>query len=259
MDGHLLPLHELTTSTRALGDNHYNCPVVAYYPEIIAANMPMLGGVTLHQRLCWACTSGADFPEKSDWPFWQRYFDGHHTCADVKRGGGPGLCRAGGVSCAPCGKRAMSIIAGARSEGKPIIVPGRAALPRRSGDQPRHRPAASTRLGLAVDLGGLPERQGERFPAHVLNQWTYHARLYAAAKYIGTQPDMELVQLISFGCGLDAITSDEVPRDHRGASGKIYTQIKIDEITNLGTVKVRLTKPAGRAWNRRRDKTPWQN
>ncbi len=43
----------------------------------------------------------------------------------------------------------------------------------------------------------------------MLNQWTYHARLYAAAKYIGTQKDMELVQLISFGCGLDAITSDE--------------------------------------------------
>lgn len=79
----------------------------------------------------------------------------------------------------------------------------------------------------------------QKFPVHVLNQWTYHSRLYAAAKYVGSQPDMELVQLISFGCGLDAITSDET-RSILEEAGKIYTQIKIDEITNLGTVKVRL-------------------
>ena len=79
----------------------------------------------------------------------------------------------------------------------------------------------------------------QKFPVHVLNQWTYHSRLYAAAKYVGGQPDMELVQLISFGCGLDAITSDET-RSILEEAGKIYTQIKIDEITNLGTVKVRL-------------------
>ena len=79
----------------------------------------------------------------------------------------------------------------------------------------------------------------QKFPTSVLNQWTYHSRLYTAAKYVGTQEDMELVQLISFGCGLDAITSDETRRILEGM-GKIYTQIKIDEITNLGTVKVRL-------------------
>ena len=79
----------------------------------------------------------------------------------------------------------------------------------------------------------------EKFHVNVLNQWTYHARLYAAAKYISDKPDMELVQLVSFGCGLDAITTDEV-RSIIEKSGKIYTQIKIDEITNLGTVKVRL-------------------
>ena len=78
-----------------------------------------------------------------------------------------------------------------------------------------------------------------RFHVNVLNQWTYHARLYAAAKYIADKDDIELVQLVSFGCGLDAITTDEV-RSIIEESGKIYTQIKIDEITNLGTVKVRL-------------------
>ena len=74
---------------------------------------------------------------------------------------------------------------------------------------------------------------------NVLNQWTYHSRLYAAASYVATQPDMNLVQLVSFGCGVDAVTTDEVKEIlHRG--GKIYTQLKIDEITNLGAVNIRL-------------------
>ena len=73
----------------------------------------------------------------------------------------------------------------------------------------------------------------------VLNQWTYHSRLYAAAKYIADQPDMNLVQLVSFGCGVDAITTDET-REILQREGKLYTQIKIDEIANLGAVNIRL-------------------
>ena len=68
----------------------------------------------------------------------------------------------------------------------------------------------------------------KKFSTAVLNQWTYHSRLYAAARYIAGQEDMNLVQLVSFGCGVDAITTDEV------------REIKIDEITNLGAVKIRL-------------------
>ena len=79
---------------------------------------------------------------------------------------------------------------------------------------------------------------------NVLNQWTYHARLYNAAKYAATQADTELVQLVSFGCGLDAITTDEV-RLVLEANGKLYTQIKIDEITNLGAVTIRLRSLLG--------------
>ncbi len=79
----------------------------------------------------------------------------------------------------------------------------------------------------------------QRFATHVLNQWTYHSRLYAAAKYVSTRSDMELVQLVSFGCGVDAITTDEV-REILESKNKIYTQIKIDEITNLGAVKIRI-------------------
>ena len=78
----------------------------------------------------------------------------------------------------------------------------------------------------------------------VLNQWTYHARLYRAAKYASEHEDTELVQLVSFGCGVDAITTDEV-RDILEQTGKFYTQIKIDEITNLGAVKIRLRSLLG--------------
>ena len=73
----------------------------------------------------------------------------------------------------------------------------------------------------------------------VLNQWTYHARMYDAARYIASQKDMNLVQLVSFGCGLDAVTTDEVKDILRGED-RIYTQIKIDEITNLGAVRIRM-------------------
>jgi predicted nucleotide-binding protein (sugar kinase/HSP70/actin superfamily) len=73
----------------------------------------------------------------------------------------------------------------------------------------------------------------------VLNQWTYHARLYQAARYVGQNADMNLVQLVSFGCGIDAITTDEV-RDILKEHGKFYTQIKIDEIDNLGAARIRL-------------------
>ena len=79
----------------------------------------------------------------------------------------------------------------------------------------------------------------ERFPTSVLNQWTYHSRLYAAAKYCGSQPDMDLIQLVSFGCGLDAITTDET-KEILLEKGKLYTLLKIDEITNLGAVNIRI-------------------
>ena len=79
---------------------------------------------------------------------------------------------------------------------------------------------------------------------NVLNQWTFHARLYRAARYAAEHRDTELVQLVSFGCGVDAITTDEV-RSILEDSGKFYTQIKIDEITNLGAVRIRLRSLLG--------------
>jgi predicted nucleotide-binding protein (sugar kinase/HSP70/actin superfamily) len=76
-------------------------------------------------------------------------------------------------------------------------------------------------------------------PRTVLNQWTFQSRMYNAARYICTQPDMQMVQLVSFGCGTDAITTDEL-RTILESHGKLYTQLKIDDISNLGAVKIRV-------------------
>ena len=76
-------------------------------------------------------------------------------------------------------------------------------------------------------------------PRTVLNQWTFQSRMYNAARYVCTQPDMQVVQLVSFGCGTDAITTDEM-RSILEGGGKLYTQLKIDDINNLGAVKIRI-------------------
>ena len=76
-------------------------------------------------------------------------------------------------------------------------------------------------------------------PRKVLNQWTFQARMYNAARYVCAQPDMEVIQLVSFGCGIDAITGDEM-RSILEEGGKLYTQLKIDDISNLGAVKIRI-------------------
>ena len=95
------------------------------------------------------------------------------------------------------------------------------------------------RQGAAVISEDSVSWHEQKFQTSVLNQWTYHSRLYAAAKYCTENPDMDLVQLVSFGCGLDAVTTDET-REILQAGSKLYTQLKIDEITNLGAVNIRL-------------------
>ncbi len=217
-----------------LGDNHYNCPVVAYYPEVLAGNCAELESVKfiydyigLHRPkdfVVKACdVLHARFPDitkgevkaASDAAYaeYQRHMD------DIRA-------------------RGREIIDEARRQGKRIIV--LAGRPYHIDPEVNHGiDTLITRSGAAVVTEDSVSQYVEKFPTGVLNQWTYHSRLYAAAKYCCSQPDMDLVQLVSFGCGVDAITTDET-RDilHRG--GKLYTQLKIDEITNLGAVRIRL-------------------
>jgi len=101
-------------------------------------------------------------------------------------------------------------------------------------------PELITSYGLAVlTEDSVSHLNPVERPLIVLDQWMYHSRLYAAANFVKTREDLDLIQLNSFGCGLDAITTDEVS-DILTKSGKIYTSLKIDEVNNLGAARIRI-------------------
>lgn len=213
-------------------DNHYNCPVVAYYPELLKANISELNSenfispyIDLNNRkhvskVLAESLSKYKVTAKQALDAVNKGFESLESYhRDIQ-------------------KKGQEIIAEARKNNQKIIV--LAGRPYHIDEEINHgMHKLITGLGMAVitedsiaHLGHLPE-------LGVLNQWTYHSRLYKAAQYVTTQPDMQLVQLVSFGCGIDAITTDEV-RSILENNGKLYTQIKIDEINNLGAAKIRL-------------------
>ncbi len=217
-----------------LGDNHYNCPVVAYYPEVIGANMPNVRKTQFIKDYI-GVHRPKDFAVKI-YEILSKYFDGIDKSA-VKA-----ACDAAYAErerfLARVREKGAELIKTAREKNMPIIV--LSGRPYHVDPEINH---GINRLicecGAVVVTEDAVSHHVDKFSVGVLNQWTYHSRLYAAAKYIGDKDDMNLVQLVSFGCGVDAITTDEV-RSILEESGKIYTQIKIDEITNLGAVKIRL-------------------
>ena len=219
-----------------LGDNHYNCPVVAYYPEVIAGNCPEVqeGGtkfiydyVGIHRP--------KDFSRKIFEILRKTFPD--LTKQEVREAADAAYAEYANHM-ALLRKEGGRMMARARAEGRRIIV--LAGRPYHVDPEINHGiDTLITQFGAAVVTEDSVSDQVERFPTTVLNQWTYHSRLYAAAKYCCTHRDCDLVQLVSFGCGLDAITTDET-REILHAGGKLYTQLKIDEITNLGAVRIRL-------------------
>ena len=217
-----------------LGDNHYNCPVVAYYPEVISANMRCLDNcnfihayVGIHRK--------HDFPHKITGILQKSFPD--ITLPEV-HSAAKAAYAAYDDYMENIRAKGSEMIDEARKRKMPIII--LSGRPYHLDPEINHGiDKLITSLGAAVISEDVVSCREKRFPTKVLNQWTYHARLYAAAKYIGDQPDMNLVQLVSFGCGVDAITTDEVRRILE-ENDKIYTQVKIDEITNLGAVKIRL-------------------
>ena len=217
-----------------LGENHYNCPVVAYYPEVIAGNCPELESTTFIYDYV-GIHRPKDFVGKMT-GILAKYFAG------IKKGEVQAAADAAYAEyyrhMAQIRAKGEEIIEKARAEGRRIIV--LAGRPYHVDPEVNHGiDTLITRYGAAVITEDSISNRVEKFPTTVLNQWTYHSRLYAAAKYCTTQPDMDLVQLVSFGCGVDAITTDET-REILQAGGKLYTQLKIDEITNLGAVNIRL-------------------
>ena len=97
-----------------------------------------------------------------------------------------------------------------------------------------------TSLGLCVlTEDSVSDKTEAKRPIRVVDQWVFHARLYAAADFVGKHDNLELVQLNSFGCGVDAVTTDQV-EEILSSYDKMYTLIKIDEVNNLGAVRIRI-------------------
>ena len=213
-------------------DNHYNCPVVAYYPELLKANIPELNDDNFvapyldinfkkntAKNLSKALTK-YHITEKQVMAALNHAYSEQVRFKKQNR------------------EKALEIISEARENGQKIIVlAGRPYHVDKEINHGIHKLIAS--LGFAVITEDSVAELVDAPATDVLNQWTYHARLYRAAKYVCENDDMQLVQLVSFGCGIDAVTTDEV-RAILEEQGKLYTQLKIDEITNLGAAKIRL-------------------
>ncbi len=212
--------------------NHYNCPVVAYYSELLKANNERLDDgnfimpyIDLNERentvkkLCAALSKYKIKKKDAARALEEGFARFNRYHADIRAKG-------------------AEIISKARAEGRQIII--LAGRPYHVDGEINHGiNKLLTSLNLAVLSEDAVFDEADLVNVNVLNQWTYHARLYRAADYASKQRDVNLVQLVSFGCGLDAITTDEV-RSILEKNGKLYTQIKIDEINNLGVVKIRL-------------------
>jgi predicted CoA-substrate-specific enzyme activase len=217
-------------------DNHYNCPIVATYPEVIANNMDDIfeenGVVFLHpflpydmddrlvKRLCEELSEFRIERSEIENAVCEARLEDRRFKEDVKRSGAEAL------RFVEDNKRKAVVLAGRPYHLDPEVNHGIDTL------------IAS--FGIAVmtedSVAHLAKTES---PMRVLNQWMYHSRLYRAATVAGKRDDLELVQLNSFGCGLDAITTDQV-EEILARKNKLYTVLKIDEGANLGAARIRI-------------------
>lgn len=230
------------------GDNHYNCPVVAYYPEVLKDNCRELENIPF--IFDFIDLSNRDEFIKRYPLMLQKHFPSLKTEDIVEAI--HAAYKEYDVHMEDIRKKGKEIIEKARKENKHIIV--LAGRPYHVDPEVNHGiDKLITRLGAAVITEDSISYLTPKFKTTVLNQWTYHSRLYSAAKYCTEHEDIDLVQLVSFGCGLDAITTDET-REILQSGNKLYTQLKIDEITNLGTVTIRLRSLFAALAERKMDK-----
>ena len=216
-------------------NNHYNCPVVTSYPEVIRNNVDNLEGnhiiyrnpfmdlsnpktlfSTLKEELSAFKVSDKELKEAID-----AGFDELAKCRkDIQEQGEMVL------NYLKENNMTGIVLAGRPYHVDPEINHGLADL--------------ITAEGMAVlTEDSICHLDKEIDNLRVVDQWTYHSRLYRAASFVSTQPNLELIQLTSFGCGLDAVTSDQVAEILK-ARHKIYTLIKIDEGSNLGAIRIRI-------------------
>lgn len=212
--------------------NSYNCPVVAYYPQVIKNNM-YFKPILINDNI--SINNYREF-RKHIYHILKNYF------SDIKF---HEIIKASNKAYEAYQKyhddirlEGQRIINESIKDNKQIIV--LAGRPYHIDPLINH---GIDKLLNSYDVSIISEDalDGDYNPDElkVLNQWSYHSRLYKAAHAIKDYDNMNLVQLVSFGCGVDAITSDEV-REILEGHNKIYTQLKIDEITNLGAIKIRL-------------------
>ncbi len=218
--------------------NHYNCPIVTSYPEVLRNNvddlrkneaitfmnpfLPIYDKVRLGERLYEELIK--EFPDI--------------TLAEVKKAVSAGWKEQDNFrkEVQQQGEEAIEELIRRGASG--IVLAGR---PYHLDPEINHgMPELITGLGLAVLTEDSVAHLGSlELPLRVMDQWTYHNRLYRAGNFVSGMPNLELVQITSFGCGLDAVTADQVEEILK-ARGKMYTLIKIDEGSNLGAVRIRI-------------------
>ena len=225
-------------------DNNYNCPVVAYYGELLHANIEDMGDSVLLYPYLNINNNKELAKELYDYlkPYIkdlkksevrdavEKGMKAYHDYRKVVEQEGERL-----ISYARKHNRRIMVLSGRPYHIDKEIEHGISKL--------------ANSLGFVVVSEDSVCHLAKNEKVKVLNQWTYHSRLYKAAYFACENPDVELVQLVSFGCGMDAITSDEV-KSILQERGKIYTQLKIDELANLGTIKIRLRSLIGALENR---------
>ena len=212
--------------------NHYNCPIVAYYPELLKANNERLNDGNF--IMPYLDLNEEENTVKKLYALFKKY---GITKKQVRAALGEGFARLESYY-ADIRAKGDEILQKATDAGKQIVI--LAGRPYHLDNEINHGiNKLLTSLGMAVLSEDSVFEKGNYVKVNVLNQWTYHARLYRAAEFATRHENVNLVQLVSFGCGIDAITTDQL-RAILEKGGKLYTQIKIDEINNLGVVKIRL-------------------
>ncbi|MDR1294731.1 MAG: acyl-CoA dehydratase activase-related protein [Bifidobacteriaceae bacterium] len=220
-------------------DNCFNCPVVASYPQVIGNNIPALrDGVDGSPVRFLRPFLNLGLPDKLAERLTEVFADWGVTLDEAKTAVTAGYAEqeAFETDIREAGRAALMWM---EENGKTgIVLAGR---PYHVDPEIHHGiPELITGLGMAVltedsiaHLGNVAR------PLRSRDQWAYHSRLYAAAEAASTIDGLEVVQLNSFGCGLDAITTDQVA-EILGASRGVYTCLKIDEVSNLGAARIRL-------------------
>lgn len=216
-------------------DNYYNCPMVTGYPEVIKANMDMIYENRVKFRIPF-------LPYDNKKRLIKRLYEELQDCGATLREIERAVEKAWQEDLRfkedirKKGEEALDYIN--KKDIKGIVLSGR---PYHLDPEANHGiPNLLTSLGLAVFTEDSVAHLGKvKRPLRVLDQWMYHSRLYEAADFISRQHNLELVQLNSFGCGPDSIAAEQAQEILKPA-GKIYTMLKIDEVNNLGAVRIRL-------------------